>query len=54
MIAGAKDGRALVTLPAISVPALSAFTEVMSYWEDRTKFVMAGNLTTAVATQQAI
>jgi hypothetical protein len=25
----------------------------MSYWEDRTRFVMAGNLTTAVATQQA-
>src|ERR1039458_1900586 len=43
----------LVTLPAISVPALSAFTEVLSYWEDRTRFIMAGNLTTAVATQQA-
>jgi hypothetical protein len=32
---------------------LNAFTQVMSYWEDRTRFVMAGNLTTAVATQQA-
>jgi hypothetical protein len=29
------------------------FTEVLSYWEDRTRFVMAGNLTSAVATQQA-
>jgi uncharacterized membrane protein YgcG len=54
IIAGAKIAAPLVTLPAISVPALSAFTEVMSYWEDRTRFVMAGNLTTAVATQQAM
>ena len=54
IIAGTKIAAPLVTLPAISVPALSAFTEVMSYWEDRTRFVMAGNLTTAVATQQAL
>ncbi len=51
---GTKIAAPLVTLPAISVPALSAFTQVMSYWEDRTKFIMAGNLTTAVATQQAL
>jgi hypothetical protein len=51
---GAKVAAPLVTLPAISVPALSAFTEVLSYWEDRTRFIMAGNLTTAVATQQAM
>ena len=50
---GAKIAAPLVTLPAISVPALSAFTQALSYWEDRTKFIMAGNLTTAVATQQA-
>lgn len=54
IIKGAKIAAPLVTLPAISVPALSAFTEVMSYWEDRTKFLMAGNLMTAVATQQAL
>ena len=54
IMAGAKIAAPLVTLPAISVPALSAFTEVLSYWEDRTRFVMAGNLTTAVATQQAL
>lgn len=54
IVAGAKIAAPLVTLPAISVPALSAFTEVMSYWEDRTRFVMAGNLTSAVATQQAM
>ncbi len=54
IIAGTKIAAPLVTLPAISVPALSAFTQVMSYWEDRTRFVMAGNLTTAVATQQAL
>jgi hypothetical protein len=50
---GAKVVAPIVTLPAISVPALSAFTEALSYWEDRTKFIMAGNLTSAVATQQA-
>lgn len=53
MMAGAKIAVPLVSLPAISVPALSAFSEVMSYWEDRTRFLMAGNLTSAVATQQA-
>lgn len=54
MITGAKIAAPLVTLPAISVPALSTFSEVLSYWEDRTKFLMAGNLTTAVGTQQAL
>jgi hypothetical protein len=52
-MAGAKIAVPLVALPAISVPALSAFSEVLSYWEDRTRFLMAGNLTTVVATQQA-
>jgi hypothetical protein len=54
MIQGAKAIAPMVTLPAISVPALSVITETLSYWEDRTRFIMAGNLTTAVATQQAI
>jgi hypothetical protein len=54
MIQGAKIAAPIVSLPAISVPALSTFTEMMSYWEDRTRFVMSGNLTTAVATQQAL
>lgn len=54
MIAGAKMAAPLVSLPAISVPALSSFTEALSYWEERTKFLMVGNLTTAVATQQAL
>lgn len=53
MVQGAKIAAPLVTLPAISVPALSAFTEALSYWEDRTKFIMSGNLTPAVATQLA-
>jgi hypothetical protein len=53
IMTGAKIAVPLVALPAISVPALSAFSEVLSYWEDRTRFLMAGNLTTAVATQQA-
>jgi hypothetical protein len=51
---GTKIAAPLVTLPAISVPALSAFTEVLSYWEDRTRFIMSGNLTPVVATQQAL
>jgi len=54
MIQGAKIAAPIVSLPAISVPALSSFTEMLSYWEDRTRFVMAGNLTSAVATQQAL
>lgn len=54
MIQGAKIAAPIVSLPAISVPALSSFTEMLSYWEDRTRFIMAGNLTTAAATQQAL
>jgi len=54
MIEGAKVAAPMITLPAISVPALSTFTQALSYWEDRTKFVMSGNLTQAVATQQAL
>ncbi len=54
MITGAKMLCPMVSLPAISVPALSAFTETLSYWEDRTKFLMAGNLTAAVATRRAM
>jgi hypothetical protein len=54
MIQGAKIAAPIVSLPAISVPALSTFTEALSYWEDRTRFIMAGNLTNAVATQQAL
>jgi hypothetical protein len=54
MIEGAKLVAPLVVLPAVSVPALSAFSEAFGYWEDRTRFVMNGNLITAVATQQAM
>ncbi len=54
MITGAKLVAPMVVLPAISVPALSAFSEAFGYWEDRTRFVMNGNLTTAIATQQAM
>src|SRR5580700_5675782 len=54
MITGAKLVAPMVVLPAVSVPALSAFSAAFGYWEDRTRFVMNGNLTTAVATQQAL
>lgn len=51
---GLKTAAPLVSLPAISVQALGAFTQAMSYWEDRTRFIMASNLTSAVATRQAL
>ena len=51
---GLKTAAPLVALPAISIPALSAFTGAMSYWEDRTRFIMAGNLISAVGSQQAL
>jgi hypothetical protein len=54
IITGARMAAPIVSLPAISVPALSAFTQTLSYWEDRTRFLMSGNLTTAVATQQSM
>ena len=54
MIEGAKLVAPMVVLPAVSVPAMSAFSEAFGYWENRTRFVMNGNLTTAVATQQAM
>jgi hypothetical protein len=54
MIQVAKVGAPIVSLPAISVPALSAFSSALSYWEDRTRFLMSGNLTTAVTTKQAL
>jgi hypothetical protein len=54
MMQGAKVAAPIVCLPAVSVPALSTFTEALSYWEERTRFIMSGNLTTAVATKQAM
>jgi hypothetical protein len=54
MIQGAKIATPILGIPAISVPALSSFTEMLSYWEERTRFVMSGNLTTALATRQAM
>jgi hypothetical protein len=50
---GAQMGAPLLSFPAVSVPAIKTFTEVLSYWEDRTRFIMNGNLMSAVATQQA-
>jgi hypothetical protein len=54
MMQGAKMAAPLVTLPAVSVPALSAFTSVLSYYEARNQFIMSGNLIHAVATQPAM
>src|SRR5579872_989067 len=54
MMTGLKVVAPLVTLPAISIPALNAFSEAFAYWEDRTRFIMNGNLVHAIATQQAM
>ncbi|MGO9936185.1 MAG: hypothetical protein ACLPH3_00800 [Terracidiphilus sp.] len=54
MMTGLKVVAPLVTLPAISTPALNAFSEAFAYWEDRTRFIMNGNLVNAIATQQAM
>ena len=54
ILQGLKTASPLVSLPAISIPAVSAFSQVLSYWEDRTRFIMAGNLTSAVASRQAL
>jgi hypothetical protein len=54
MMVGLKVVAPIVTLPAISVPALNAFSEAFAYWEDRTRFIMNGNLVHAIATQQAM
>ncbi len=50
---GAQMGAPLLSFPAVSVPAIKTFTEVLSYWEDRTRFILNGNLMSAIATQQA-
>lgn len=54
MMTTLKTVAPLVTLPAISIPALNAFSEAFAYWEDRTRFIMNGNLVHAIATQQAL
>jgi len=54
MISAAKLAAPLVTLPAVSVPAMSAFSEAFSYWEDRTQFLLNGNLVNVCATQQSM
>jgi hypothetical protein len=53
MIAGARLGAPLVALPAVSVPAMSAFSEAFAYWENHTRYLMNSRLTTVVATQTA-
>jgi len=54
MVEAAKMVAPMVSLPAVSVPAMSAFSEAFSYWENRTQFVLNGNLVNAAATQQAM
>src|SRR5579875_3572091 len=49
----AKMAAPVLSLPAISVPAIQTFSEVYSYWEERTRFVMNSPLQLSVASQQA-
>lgn len=53
MIAGAKMAAPYIALPAVSVPAMAAFSEAFSYWENRTQFVINGNLVNAASTKTA-
>jgi len=53
LVKAANVAAPLLTLPAVSTTALGTFTEIMAYWEERTKFVMSSRLMTAVATKQA-
>jgi hypothetical protein len=54
MISGAKMVAPFVGLPAVSVPAMAAFSEAFAYWEDRTQFLLNGNLVNGYATKQAM
>jgi hypothetical protein len=44
----------LVSLPAVSVTAMDAFSQAFSFWENRTQFLINGNLVNAYATKQAM
>jgi hypothetical protein len=54
MITGAKMAAPFIALPAVSVPAMATFSEAFSYWEDRTEFLLNGNLVNVATTQQAM
>ncbi len=54
IIEATKMAAPFVTLPAVSVPAMSAFSEAFSYWENRTQFLLNGNLVNACATRQSM
>jgi hypothetical protein len=54
MAKGAKILTPFLGLPAISVPALQAFTDIFSLLEERTLFLMNSPLLPVVATQQAV
>ena len=48
-----KMAAPVLSLPAISVPAIQTFSEVYSYWEERTRFVLNSPLQLSIASQQA-
>ena len=49
----AKMAAPVLSLPAISVPAIQTFSEVYSYWEERTRFVLNSPLQLSIASQAA-
>ena len=44
----------LISLPAVSTTAMSALSHAFSFWENRTQFLINGNLVNAYATKQAM
>jgi hypothetical protein len=54
MISGAKMVAPFVGLPAVSVPAMAMVSQAFAYWEDRTQFLLNGNLVNGYATKQAM
>jgi hypothetical protein len=54
MIDAGKMLAPVVSLPAVSVTALDAVSQAFSFWENRTQFLINGNLVNAYATRQAM
>jgi hypothetical protein len=54
MIDAGKAIAPMISLPAVSVTAMSAISQAFSFWENRTQFLINGNLVNAYATKQAM
>ncbi len=54
MIDAGKMLAPMVSLPAVSTTAMDAVSQAFSFWENRTQFLINGNLVNAYATKQAM